>query len=67
MKEVLPQMGKKVILDQDASQVLPLLQLQADGKGGLSNEGTTIFNTNNFSLMGSLCVLMLLKKRTKSY
>ena len=36
MKEVLPQMGKKVILDQDASQVLPLLQLQADGKGGLS-------------------------------
>ena len=36
MKEVLPQMGKKVILDQDASQVLPLLQLQADEKGGLS-------------------------------
>jgi membrane protease subunit HflK len=36
MKEVIPQMGRKIILDEDASQVLPLLQLQADSKGGLS-------------------------------
>ena len=36
MKEVIPQMGKKIILDEDASQVLPLLQLQMGSKGGLS-------------------------------
>jgi membrane protease subunit HflK len=36
MKEVIPQMGRKIILDEDASQVLPLLQLQSDAKGGLS-------------------------------
>ena len=36
MKEVIPKMGKKIILDEDASQVLPLLQLQTDSRGGLS-------------------------------
>jgi membrane protease subunit HflK len=36
MKEVIPQMGKKIILDEDASQVLPLLQLHTDSRGGLS-------------------------------
>ena len=34
LKEVVPQMGRKIILDQDASQVLPLLQLQNLGNGG---------------------------------
>ena len=28
LKDVIPQMGKKIIIDEDASQVLPLLQLQ---------------------------------------
>jgi hypothetical protein len=35
MKEVVPQMGKKIILDEDASQILPLLQLNNESKGGL--------------------------------
>lgn len=35
MKEVIPQMGKKIILDEDASQVLPFLQLETGSKGGL--------------------------------
>ena len=35
MKEVVPQMGKKIILDEDASQILPLLQLNDSNKGGL--------------------------------
>jgi membrane protease subunit HflK len=35
MKEVIPKMGRKIILDEGASQVLPLLQLQAGEKGGL--------------------------------
>ena len=34
LKEVVPQMGRKIILDEDASQVLPLLQLQNLGNGG---------------------------------
>ena len=34
MKEVVPKMGKKIILDEDASQVLPFLQLNQDGNGG---------------------------------
>lgn len=36
MKQVIPQMGEKIIMDEGASQVLPLLQLQAGNKGGLS-------------------------------
>ena len=36
MKEVVPQMGKKIILDEDASQILPLLQLNDSAKGGLA-------------------------------
>jgi membrane protease subunit HflK len=36
MKEVLPQLGRKIILDQDASQVLPLLQLETGQDGGRS-------------------------------
>jgi len=36
MKEVLPQLGRKIILDQDASQVLPLLQLETGQDGGAS-------------------------------
>lgn len=39
MKEVLPQTGKKIILDEGASQVLPLLQLQADQPGGRGGIG----------------------------
>ena len=35
MSEVVPQLGKKIIMDEDASQVLPLLQLQTD-KGGFA-------------------------------
>lgn len=35
MKEVVPKMGKKIILDEDASQVLPFLQLNQDGSGGV--------------------------------
>ena len=35
MSEVVPQMGKKIIIDEDASQVLPLLQLQTN-QGGLA-------------------------------
>ena len=35
MGEVVPQMGKKIIIDEDASQVLPLLQLQTN-QGGLA-------------------------------
>ena len=34
MKEVLPLLGRKIILDQDASQILPLLQLQTEQAGG---------------------------------
>lgn len=34
MKEVLPQLGRKIILDEDASQVLPLLQLETGQNGG---------------------------------
>ena len=34
MKEVLPQLGRKIILDQDASQILPLLQLETGPDGG---------------------------------
>ncbi|MEC7801616.1 MAG: FtsH protease activity modulator HflK [Verrucomicrobiota bacterium] len=34
MKEMVPKMGKKIILDEDASQILPLLQLNQDGNGG---------------------------------
>jgi hypothetical protein len=36
MKEVIPQMGRKIILDEDASQILPLLQLNQTNKGGLA-------------------------------
>ncbi len=37
MGEVVPKLGRKIIIDEDASQILPLLQLQTDGdgKGGL--------------------------------
>ena len=35
MKDVIPKMGNKIIMDEDASQLLPLLQLQAGAKGGL--------------------------------
>ena len=31
LKEVIPQLGRKIILDEDASQVLPLLQLNQEG------------------------------------
>ena len=40
MKEMVPKMGKKIILDEDASQILPLLQLNQDGRRSL-DEGTT--------------------------
>ena len=33
MAEVLPKLGRKVILDDQASQVLPLLQLETEPRG----------------------------------
>ena len=30
MKEVLPKLGRKIVIDEDASQILPLLQLSTD-------------------------------------
>jgi membrane protease subunit HflK len=36
LKEVVPQMGEKIIIDEDASQVLPLLQLNSQKDGGFS-------------------------------
>ena len=35
MKDVIPLLGRKIILDEDASQILPLLQLQTDKQGGV--------------------------------
>jgi len=35
LKEVVPQLGEKIVIDEDASQVLPLLQLNAKNGGGL--------------------------------
>ena len=35
MSKVMPKLGRKIIIDEDASQILPLLQLQTGGKGGL--------------------------------
>ena len=32
MKSVLPKMGRKIIMDEDAQQVLPLLQLSEPTK-----------------------------------
>jgi membrane protease subunit HflK len=34
MKQVLPQLGKKIIIDEGASQILPLLQMNTDSTGG---------------------------------
>lgn len=34
MREVVPKLGKKIILDDEASQILPLLQLSPAGEGG---------------------------------
>lgn len=34
LKEVVPQMGEKIIIDEDASQILPLLQLNSNKDGG---------------------------------
>ena len=34
MSKVIPKLGGKIIIDEDASQILPLLQLQAGEKGG---------------------------------
>ena len=34
MREVVPQLGKKIIIDEKASQILPLLQLSTDTQGG---------------------------------
>jgi len=36
MQEVLPQIGRKIILDEDASRILPLLQLETGREGGRS-------------------------------
>ncbi|MCH2180278.1 MAG: FtsH protease activity modulator HflK [Mariniblastus sp.] len=33
MREVVPQLGKKIIIDEKASQILPLLQLSTDTQG----------------------------------
>ena len=34
MREVVPKLGKKIIIDEKASQILPLLQLSTDTEGG---------------------------------
>ena len=34
MREVVPNLGKKIIIDEEASQILPLLQLSTDTHGG---------------------------------
>ena len=34
MQQVLPLLGRKIILDEDASQILPMLQLQTGSEGG---------------------------------
>jgi membrane protease subunit HflK len=34
MREVVPKLGKKIIIDENASQILPLLQLSTDTQGG---------------------------------
>jgi membrane protease subunit HflK len=34
MREVVPKLGKKVIIDEQASQILPLLQLSTETEGG---------------------------------
>jgi membrane protease subunit HflK len=33
MREVVPKLGKKIIIDEKASQILPLLQLSTDTQG----------------------------------
>ena len=37
LQEVVPQLGKKIVIDEDASQILPLLQLGSEGQG--NNKG----------------------------
>jgi membrane protease subunit HflK len=32
MREIIPKLGKKIIIDEDASQILPLLQLSPDAE-----------------------------------
>jgi membrane protease subunit HflK len=34
MREVVPKLGKKIIIDEEASQILPLLQLSTETQGG---------------------------------
>ena len=34
MREVVPKLGKKIIIDENANQILPLLQLSTDTQGG---------------------------------
>jgi hypothetical protein len=34
MKEVIPKMGKRIIIDEETSQILPLLQLNQIEDGG---------------------------------
>ncbi|QDS96503.1 Modulator of FtsH protease HflK [Roseimaritima multifibrata] len=34
MRQVVPNLGKKIIIDEEASQILPLLQLSTDSQGG---------------------------------
>ena len=34
MREVVPTLGRKIILDDEASQILPLLQLSSQPEGG---------------------------------
>ncbi|MCB1061420.1 MAG: FtsH protease activity modulator HflK [Verrucomicrobiae bacterium] len=41
LQEVIPQLGKKIIIDEDAKQILPLLQLGAEsGNGGGAKKAT---------------------------
>ena len=35
MSKVMPKLGGKIIIDEDASQILPLLQLKTSENGGL--------------------------------
>ena len=59
MKQVIPQMGEKIIMDEDASQVLPLLQLlRRVTKEGCHNEGSTRFNPYHTALVGRVCMFL---------
>jgi len=34
MKDIVPKLGRKIVIDEEAKQILPLLQLNPDERGG---------------------------------